>query len=1206
MRVRPLAALAVAASIAVVAAVLTWWLLADHITMPTLTGRAAGASDHVTFTDETLALGVLTAHRQGDDHLTGLDETLGSGACALDYDNDGAIDLFIVNGSGDTRYYGRRHWWQQTAGHSLLKNRGDGHFEDVTRAAMTIRPTRGFGCVAADFDNDGNQDVLVTGIDENLLLRNLGNGRFMDVTEQSGLKGHGWQTAAAVADVDGDGLLDIYVGRLIAFEKGGRIYEPGSQYKQDVPGSFNSALYPAQANSLYRNLGSFHFDDVAAQAGVANPDGRTLGAAWLDLDADGRPDLIVANAAGTGSTAVFRNEAKWRFTALGSETRLQAASGARAATVADLDNDGVPEILMTATNGAQSAIFVRQNSSTSAHPVFNDRARQWSFARDDYSGYSPWSAVAADFDNDGWLDVFVGNGLAIPDPDAPRLTVGQPKQLWLNSRHGALRPQVLAAMDPLLDRQSARGVVAADFDNDGDVDLYVTHNNDLGQLLINQSAAGSHWIGLKLVNTDGNRDAVGARVELRGSDGEQYRWIVNSMGFLSGSDPRVHFGLGSSARIKNVVVTWPDGDHSTFRDLPVDHYITLKRGEQPRVEQPSPHAASNYASLTRTLTRAREPALRADYIRLLVEARGLDAAIDEIRESLGDSDAAVRSSSVGILAAHPSAASLAALLDSLSDSDPGIVVAAVKAVCPYEEENAARWLLRLFAHPAPAVRTAVAGCFADYFHEEEAVVHRKYLAIPYLAEALGDADEHVQIAASRALGNAERFRGVPPLLELAGRTSSATVRAEAIRAVGLIRDRQASAGLVAMLRDRKLQREPASVAQLLVALRRLDYSALPATIAAFGAGRGEFAALSVRARLAVLHELLSADDGVVFARADVAALARRCYEKLAGSSGADEATVLALVEVLRDSNSPASIPLLTVLADTGRSAVIKASALRALSAIDPAQAAKYVERGLDASDPEVGERLLAGLAGTHVDISDRAFTAALTRAGTRANVIKVVRRVRSTAAADALLRIVGDRSAAAKERATALEALTRSAFKLALPADLYATNDESLVRAIVQYEFSRLPALYVSRVAPPVVDRMLAMRSGVARIATIDALAARREFWAKAKILAALKGSDDVKLRAHTLELIANNALEGSQILEAIGADKADPLRVEALRHLDGRPGSSAEQLLVNVLRDGSEDLHARVVAAHRLVGRLGPEVLRILERMTTDPPRRG
>jgi HEAT repeat protein len=1174
-------------------AVLAWLFLHDGSrSEPPAPGSAA--ADHVSFADETLALGVLAEHRQGDDHLTGLDETLGSGACALDYDNDGWTDLFVVNGSGDTRYYGRRHWWQSKAGHSLLHNR-HGTFEDVSGTALASQSMRGFGCVAADFDNDGYTDVFITGFESSQMLRNLGNGRFMDVTHAAGLAGHGWETAAAAADVDGDGLLDLYVGRLVEYHKEARLYEPGSQYKQDVPGTFNSALYPAQANSLYRNLGGFRFEDVATRAGVANPDGRTLGVLWVDFDDDERPDLLVANAAGTGSTVAFHNDGNWRFTQLGAETRLQSGAGARAPTLADLDNDGVPEILMTATNGAQSALFVRQGALGSSSPEFNDRARRWGFARDDYSGFSPWSAVAADFNNDGWLDVFVGNGLAIPDPDVPRLTTGQPKQLWLNSRRGELLAQAFPAMAPLLEKQSARGVVAADFDNDGDIDLYVTHNNDLGQLLINESGAGPHWASVRLVNTDGNRDAIGARVELVTDSGRQYRWLATSAAFLSGSERRLHFGLGRTASIERVVVTWPDGKESTFRDLPVDRDVTLTRGERkPQVQdQPEPIVAGNYASLAH----GREPALRADYIRLLVEARGFDASIEEIRAALHDPDETVRAASVEVLAANQSAASLAALLDAFSDDEPAVVLAAIDGVCRHEEERATRWLLRLFAHPDAAVRAKLADCFAYYFHEEEAVIYRKYLALPYLIEALDDDDEHLQIAAARALGNAERFRGVHPLLRLAERTPTANVRAEAIRAIGLIRDKQATPGLVEILRDRKAQSEPGTLAQLLVALKRLDYPALPTLMQDFGAGRGPFAGLSPMARLDVLQETLKSEDGVVLARQDIAAVARRMCDKAAAAS--DEAMLLKAIDVLREAASPESIRVLMQLADSGKSAAIKAAALHALVVVDPTRAASYVERGLGSADTEVGVRLLASLRGTRVDLDDRALLSALARPQLAPDVATIVRRVRTQAGAAALFELAARTSTPIAARAAALDALARSPFKFTLPAELYATTKPELAQEMVRYVFSQLPPLHVSRTPPPVVTRLLEQRSDPVRMATIDALAERREFWAKNSILAVLKSSAGVSLRGHVIELIARGELEGSQILELIATDRNDPLRLEALRRLEGRPGSSAEQLLMQVLRDGSEEPHARVVAAHRLVGRLGPEVLALLERST-------
>ena len=1021
-----------------------------------------------------------------------------------------------------------------------------------TAAALSAAPTRGQGCVAADFDNDGHTDVLVTGIEANLMLRNLGNGRFVDVTRQAGLEGYGWQTAAAVADVDGDGLLDIYVGRFIEYRKGGRTYEPGSQYKQDVAGSFNSALYPAQANSLYRNRGDWRFEDVAQAAGVANPDGRTLGALWLDLDADERPDLIVANAAGTGSTTVFRNEGKWRFKSLGPQTRLQSASGARAVSAADLDNDGSAEILLTAINGAQSGLFVRE-SPASADPVFIDRARQWSMARDEYSGYSPWSALAADFDNDGWLDVLASNGLIVPDADVPRLTVGQAKQLWLNNGRGALRPQELGALEPLLDRQSARGTVAADFDNDGDIDVYVAHNNDLGQLLINRSQSAAHWVGFKLADERGNRQAIGARVELRTSSGAQYRWITSGAGFLSGSDPRAHFGLGAGTAIGRVIVTWPDGATSTFKDVPVDRYVELKRGARARAIEVAPTVSSRYGALSRAFAKTSEARLRSDYLQLLVAARGLDDAIAEVRESLADADTGVRKASVDLLARHPGPQSLVVLLDALSDTDPTIVRAAVDAVCPYEEEMAMRWLLRLFAHPDAEVRTALAQCLASYYREEEAVVHRKYLAVPYLVAALGDASEQVQIAAADALANAERYRGVPALLELARGAKGSAVRAAAVRAVGLIRDRQGMPGLLGLLRERSVLTQPDVLAQLLIALKRLDYAGLSALTANLGAGRGEFAGIDAKLRLATLREMLLSPDGVVFARAQVAAVARRCYAS--AGSGAAEATTLAYVDVLRLSGSPTVVAVLSSISAGASSGRVKAAALHALAEINPAKAARYIA------------------------LPDR--------------------RVRSAASAEAVLQVAASPSAVLKDRVAALDALTRSAFKPRLPPEMFATADDDLGAAIARYELSRLPSLLVARKAPPAIDRLLAMRARGARFATLDVLASRREFWAKAVVLRVLRENPDQQLRAHALELLGKNGLQASRVLEAVAGDAKDPLRSAALGQLEAPPGSSAELLLLKVLRDAAEDPRVRIVAAHRLVGRLGPQVIDILEEMT-------
>lgn len=1175
------------AGIVVALAVAAALLLRDRSDPEAVATADAKTAATIVLEDRTLSFGATAEHRQGDDHLTGLDESLGSGACAVDYDNDGWVDLFAVNGSGDTRYYGHRHWWQRGAGHTLLRNVGDGRFEDVSANALPQRPTRGFGCVAADFDNDGNTDIFVTGLDENLLLRNLGNGKFLDVT--STVKGYGWQTAVSAGDFDEDGLLDLYVGRLVQYQKGAHTFEPGSQYKQDVSSSFNASLYPAQPNSLYRNRGELRFEDIAERAGVANPDGRTLGVTWFDIDVDERPDLIVANAAGTGSTGAYYNRGKGRFAALGAETRLQMASGARGIAWGDLDNDSKPEIVVTAVNGAQSAIFVKSGASS-----FTDRARQLGFARDAYSGLSPWGAALADVNNDGYLDLFVANGLAIPDPDVPHLTVGQHKQLWLGSPSGALQPATFGAMSPMMDRQSARGVVTADFDNDGDVDFYVTHNNDLGQLLMNETPRGRHWLGVKLIDSEGNRDAVGARIAVTTTNGTQYRWIARGAGFLSDHDPRAHFGLGSAAKVRRVQVTWPDGDTSTYRNVAVDSYVVLERDRS--VRPYDARVISPQGNLA-TLAQAQEPRLRADYLRLVAAARGIEQAMPQIALAAHDSDAAVRRAALEVLEKQPSAAALAILLDLMADSDVAIAEAAVHAVCKYESEEAARWMLRMFAHPSASIRTAVADCFAFYFQEEEAVVHRKYLAVPYLVERLDDESAATQIASIRALGNAERFRGAPALVELARRTELPAIRAEAIRAIGLIRDKHVTADLLALLAQRNVQAEPATMAQLFVALRRLDQPALLQLLRDFGAARASFAGLPKRARLATWRELIVADEGVVLGKPLIAELAQGTFGSLvAAKSVAATQDMLLLIEILRGGAQSRSIALLKSMATRVEDPQIAAAALNALIFIDPIQASRYAGQALAAENDAIGVGALSNLGNLRLDIAKDTIERALTRTKHQAVLLNVLRRIPDQTNAQAILRIATDNAAPIEARAAALRALARSPFKLQLPSEAYNEKHEEVALALVKYEFSKLPDLVVARSAPPSVDRLLKVKSTVVRRVVVDCLAMRSEFWAKTKILAVLKESDDPALRQHILALLERDALQGSRMLEAIAMDKADPLRIDALRRLEGRQGTSAEQLLMAVLRDPNESPQVRIVAAHRLTERLGADVLRLLQ----------
>lgn len=1164
------------AALAIVCAVLIYFVADFLLSGPDVrpfTGPAAVVGPN--FVDRTAEFGITVSHRQGDDRLTGLDEALGSGACALDFDNDGWMDLFIVNGTGDTRYYGRPHWWLPSRGHRLLRNIDGQRFVDVTEAAKLGVATHGLGCVAADFDNDGDADLFVTNVGSNILFRNDGGGSFTDVTQESGLAGDGLHTAAAVADVDGDGLLDLYVGRLINYVKGTHTYESGSQFRQDIPPFFNSALFPAQPNSLYRNRGNLHFDDVTETAGVKDADGRTLAALWTDVNADGRPDLIVVNAAGTGSTTGFLNLGEWRFEPLGLQARIESGVSFHGIASGDLDNDGRAELLMTGASGNQTALlFDTAQDPHSATPTFLDKARQWQLAQEKYAAFVPWSPTLADFNNDGWPDVLIANGQLLPDEDAPHVTVGQPKQLWLNVGNGKLNEFQPPPLSPLLDRQSARSMAVADFNNDGKLDVYIAHNNDLGQLLINDSPQRSQWVGVRLVDTRGNRDAVGARVTVTTNDGTQTRWATKGSGFLSDGDPRLHFGLGSGARA-SVVVHWADGSKSTYRNVPLDTYVQISR----RGGLDAYVAARSSQSPVLLTAGSDSPEIRLEYFRgvaAIESSSGTDAAL---LPALQDRSDEVRAGVVAAVAEHKSAAGLGILLRFFEDKSDVVASQAVDAVCAYEEEGVTRYLLRMFAHSSARVRRHVADCFTGYFNsfqEQQAVIHRKYLAVPYLASLLSDSDTEVRIAAARALGASERFRGVPPLLELL-KEPDADLQGEVVRALGLIRDRYAVPALLSKSAEPNVS--PATYAQLFIALKRLSYDDLDAMLRNFAQGSGNFKKVTVQTRLAALLGILDSAEGVVLSRDTIQRHADMAYR-----SGGNDSDAIELYCKILEKNAVASTasPLAALLNHS--SPKVRAAAYEASFSLQPQKRATLVAAALNDPDPALRVQILRRVAAEQQQLPDSVFLDALRSEATRLDAVKAIGRVDSDATAALLAGWVLDAAAPKDLRIAALQVLGRSGRSLDLPPQWFAAGNDELRIALLEYETRRLPSIFVAKAPPAFLQKYLRSKSANVQRATFDFLLKREELWAKQVVVDLLEHADaSPQLRRHVLEALPDNYLHGGGVLLKMAMNRAEPLRLEALHQLYGATDAQTVESLVAIAQDEKEEPKVRLLASGAL-----------------------
>ena len=1131
------------------------------------------------FLDRTLDFRITVSHRQGDERLTGLDETLGPGACTLDYDGDGWIDLFIVNGAGDTRYYGHRHWWQSAAGHRLMHNVGGHHFVDVTAQAGLGIVSHGQGCVAADFNNDGKTDLFITNIGQNILLRNNGNSTFTDVSRGSGIEDDGWHTAAAVADVDGDGKLDLYVGGFIAFDKAARTFEPSSQFKQDLSPLFNSALYPALPNRLLRNLGDFHFEDRTQDSGLAESDGRTLAALWLDANDDGRPDLMVANATGTGSTSGFINRGNWQFEPMGIRSQIESGLSVRGLALADLDNDGRAEIIQTGASGNHTALLATIGEQASAPPKYVDIGRQWRLVDERYAAFSPWSPALGDFNNDGWTDLMVVNGQVAPDADAPHVTVGQAKQLWLNDGHAGFIEHQPPPRSALLDRQSARGMTLADFNNDGRLDAYVAHNNDLGQLLVNAGPAHGHWLGLRLEDTRGNRDAVGARVAVTTKQGSQVHWITKGMGFLSDGDPRVHFGLGSATQA-DIAIRWADGAITRQRAVAVDTYMTVSRADG--LQSVATTAVADQITIP-TAPQALSPAARAAYYDRLLRVDDADAFDAAATTLLHENDAEVRRRLAAALAGSRSADRLRLLVRLLEDRDAATVAQTVDVLCGYESEDTLRYLLRMFSHGAAVVRRHTAECFTRYyadFRDQQVVIQRKYLALPYLIALLSDGDREVRLSAVRALGHAEKFRGVMPLIELLG-DADEELRGEAVHALGLIRERDALRAL--RVRLGTSGNSPKLYAQLFIALKRLDDSALEASLRDFASGRGAFTAINAADRLRTVQALLELPDGVVFSHATIQTLVAASYAQ----NQTGTATQVSYLRVVEKAGLSETLNTVTALLNNAHASV-RAAAYLACMTLAPERRKALVEAALRDPDSDVRNAMLERAAAGGIELSVLQLTAALTQTDTRTAAFKALGKTVADPLIKRLMAWVEDGTLDEAQRHAALAALCRAHRPPTPSTQWYSAATDSLIIAMLECEFAQLPPLHVAPEAPAFLNRYLEADSFAVRAATFDGLLARQELWAKRAVVTLLGDREQQPLRKHVMRALPAEYLDDGGVLRSIAGTREDPLRFDALLRLGDARERAAYDTLEAIAHNIDDDAAARALA-HALLTQAKP-----------------
>ena len=497
-------------------------------------------------------------------------ETMPGGVALLDYNHDGLLDIFLVNGGRienpmpAAESFDRRNplYWNR-----LYRQNKDGSFTDVTQQAGLANAgdgNYGMGVAVGDYDNDGYPDLYVTSYGKNILYHNNGDGTFTDVTEKAGVAAGGWSVSAGFFDYDNDGKLDLFVTRYMDWD---------FKHSKDCDGNYHTYCppeeFPATTNILYHNNGDGTFTDVSQRSGIAAKKGRGLGVAFTDYDGDGFTDVFVANDG--MQQYLFHNNGNGTFSEVGLEAGTALSEDGRrlsgmGVVFQDYDNDGRPDIIVTELPREIYGVYHNDGNG-----MFSYRSLETGLGVLS-SGSSGWGVGLEDFDNDGWKDLFVAQGHVLDNVEKIDPSLHYLELPLLAMNHNGRFERVDSGTTTLM---AARGAAFGDLNNDGWQDVVVTQLGGPPQVFMNQGSS-VHWLTITLQGTRSNRDGYGARVQVNG----QTRFATSAGSYLSASDKRLHFGLGTGDKAK-VEISWPSGIHQTLTDVHADQFLEVREPEKP-------------------------------------------------------------------------------------------------------------------------------------------------------------------------------------------------------------------------------------------------------------------------------------------------------------------------------------------------------------------------------------------------------------------------------------------------------------------------------------------------------------------------------------------------------------------------------------------------------------------------------------------------
>jgi hypothetical protein len=502
-----------------------------------------------------------------------LPETMGPGVAFFDYDNDGWMDIFMVN-SGQADFYQPK----APLKNALYKNNRDGTFTDVTdKAGVAGGREFGMGCAIADYDNDGHQDILVTAYGRCTLYHNNGNGTFSDVTAKSGLGNPGWTTSAVWFDYDNDGRLDLFLCSFVEWSFGSKVFCGDNKLGKRfycIP-----RVFKPTPSLLYHNNGDGTFTEVSEGTDIKRALGKALGVVATDVNNDGLVDLFVANDTVQNFLFMNRGKGKWDEIGLAAEVGFSVNGRPRSGMgvdAADIDGDGKQDLFVANVDQEMFSLYKNEgNESFSDVAAFHGVAQATRLL-------SGWGLKFFDYDNDGLVDLLLANGHPDDMIESYSKQVGYKEPLVLFRHDGKKLSNVSAQAGPVFEKKfPARGLAVGDYDNDGRIDVLIGNNGEAPVLLKNNAAGGNHWLGVRLQGTTCNRDGIGASITWSAGGTTRSRFKTHGGSYLSSHDPREVLGVGSATKLDWVEIKWPGPSTRVERltNLPIDRYVTIVEGK---------------------------------------------------------------------------------------------------------------------------------------------------------------------------------------------------------------------------------------------------------------------------------------------------------------------------------------------------------------------------------------------------------------------------------------------------------------------------------------------------------------------------------------------------------------------------------------------------------------------------------------------------